>query len=141
MELVEGTLPTLSREGFIVNPKAIMVKCFEHFLVSDQSQSTTFMGEVVSLKYLISIHKDTLELKNGIVDALTKLYKRYFPTVVVNVEVEESDTSSVVKYTIDITCYDTKGDPYSLSKEISESANQLLDFDTLITDLRKVKEI
>lgn len=141
MELVEGTLPTLSREGFIVNPKAIMVKCFEHFLVSDQSQSTTFMGEVVSLKYLIASHKDTYELKNGITDALNKLYSRYFATVVVSVEVDDSETSSVTKYTIDITCYDKTGASYSLSKEISESANQLLDFDSLITDLRKIKEI
>ena len=141
MELIQGTLPTLSREGFLTNPKSILVKCFEHFLVSDQSQSTIFSGDVVSLKYLIAKHKDTYELKTAIVTALNKIYSRYFTTVNVVVDVEESDSSSITKYTIDITCYDSKGSSYSLSKEISESANQLLNFDSLITDLRKMKEV
>lgn len=133
------TIPSLQVDGFVVNKNAILVKLFEYFLTSDYSQSTTFRGDIASLKYLIATYESTFELKNDIISTLTRLYGAYFKTPLINVEILEADDTSVIKYVIDIKCWGDDEVLYSLSKEISEYAKQILNYETLIDDLNNYK--
>lgn len=133
------SIPSLSVDGFITNKNAIMVKLFEYFLTSDYSQSTTFRGDIASLKYLIATYETNIELKNTIITTLTRLYGAYFKTPLINVDFIESEDTSIIKYVIDIKCWDDGSVEYSLSKEITEYAKQILNYDTLIDDLNNYR--
>lgn len=133
------TVPALQVDGFVVNKDAILVKTFEYFLTSDYSQSTTFRGGVASLKYLIANYEDTYSLKNDIISSLTRMYGAYFKTPLINVDIVETDDTAVIKYIIDVKCWDDDGVMHSLSKEITEYAKQILNYDTLIDDLNNYK--
>lgn len=132
-------IPVLSVTGWETNKKAIMIKLFEYFVTSDYGQSNTFKGDVQSLKYLVAAYTAKADLRTAIIDSLTKMYKNYFKSATVSVTVDDPDTSSVITFTIDITCTDDNNTPYILSQTISESGGVLLNIDNIIEDLRGMR--
>ncbi len=133
-------LPVLSVTGWETNKKAIMIKLFEYFITSDYGQSNTFKGDVQSLKYLVAAYTAKSDLRIAIIDSLGKMYNNYFKSSSVSVTVDDPDTSSVITFTIDITCVDENNTSYTLSQTISESGGVLLDIDNVIENLRGMRK-
>lgn len=99
------SIHNLSTSGAITNNKSLAIRLLKNFMVSDYSQSNLYMGNVSSLRYLIS-QFDTvseLELRDSITSQLTSMYGRYFDDVDVEVFTEESiKDKSLVNIKIDI---------------------------------------
>lgn len=136
-----AVLPSLSRVGILTNPKTILLKCFENFLVSDYSQSTTFIGEVVSLKYILATNKEVSEIKSSIISNLEKMYLNYFKSVIVNVTDNDSENNSVVQYSIDISVTDYTDKTHALSEIISTTGSNINNFDILMNELKNQRSL
>lgn len=131
---MKPVLPHLSVEGFIESSQILMIKIFEHFLASDYSQSTTYVGNVSSMKYILFNHKDNLELNRVLTNTLEELYGRYFPNVEVTVIIDESDLSTD-KISIDVLTIDSLGVENRLSKAVTTMNNNIVNFDTLLDEM------
>jgi len=116
-------LPTLSPEGFITNRTIMMTKLYEYFISSEQSQSNTFFGEVVSLKYIISEAADLAELQAMTVTALTKMYSKYFTSVAVDITVTSTDNTMAI--TVNIRTVDDVAKTYQLSEIVNVTDNNI----------------
>ena len=126
-------IPTLSVDGFTTNKQLMMTKLFEYFKSSDYSQSNLFLGNVQSLKYIISIAKDSTELKELTEQALTNLYSSYYPKVAVDATIDE--TANNISVTADITCQDDLGNSYKLSQLVRVIDNNIVGYDNLEENL------
>lgn len=135
MEFIPGRPILSAKESYVTNPNELMAICFKDFLITDYSQTTTLRGEICSLKYILSKYIDKSEIRDSIKNTLYKLYSNYFENVIVMVEMD--DTTSTVNYTINIAGYQNNVQ-YILSQVISESNKEILNFDEIIYDLRKV---
>jgi hypothetical protein len=124
-------IPHLSSEGWIDNDRVKMTKLYEYFLASQFSQSTTFKGEVASLKYLLNQYKDSETLKAKIITTLTTLYQRYFKAVTVIVEINESEESSKSVLVVDIDAINEDDVTFNLNKSVEYKDNVILNFDIL----------
>ena len=75
-------------------------------------------------------------VRDAIRATLEKLYSNYFENVFVIIDMEDLTTSSTVSYTINVSGYQN-GVQYILSKVISESNKEIINYDEIIYDLRK----
>lgn len=92
---MESCLPTLSIDGFVTNHELMMSKIFEYFLIADYSQSLIFQGDITSFRYLMATGNVVTDLSSTMIDALTKLYERYFDNASVEVKItEDEDTNT-----------------------------------------------
>lgn len=128
------TIPSLTLDGFITNKNAQMKKLFEYFLASEYSQSNTFQGKISSLQFILANDKDAIATVDLIRTTLISLYKSCFDTVDVVVNYDESDSSSTVNYSIDITCKH-EDMYYSLNKDIREKNSKIDNYDELLRAL------
>jgi ribosomal protein L21E len=88
---VKASIPTLSSQGVITDPKRAMLYLFKSFLTIDKSVSNLWRGEVISLMYLIKQHaKNPNELRERVEENLIRIYNRYFDGVKVQVEIESA---------------------------------------------------
>lgn len=86
---MKASIPTLSSQGVITDPKRAMLYLFKSFLTIDKSVSNLWRGEVISLMYLIKQHaKNPNELRERAEENLIRIYNRYFDGVKVQVEIE-----------------------------------------------------
>lgn len=127
-------IPSLTLDGFITNKSAQMKKLFEYFLASEYSQSNTFQGKISSLQFILANDKDTIATVDLIRTTLISLYKSCFDIVDVVVNYDESDSSSTVNYSIDITCKH-EDMYYSLNKDIREKNSKIDNYDELLRAL------
>jgi len=121
-------LPTLSPEGFITNRTIMMTKLYEYFISSEQSQSNTFFGEVVSLKYIISEAANPTELQDMTLTALTKMYSKYFASVAVDITVTSTDNTMAIS--VNIRTVDDVAKTYQLSEIVNVTDNNITNHDT-----------
>jgi len=121
-------LPTLSPEGFITNRTIMMTKLYEYFISSEQSQSNTFFGEVVSLKYILSEAADPTELQDMTLTALTKMYSKYFASVAVDIIVTSTDNTMAIS--VNIRTVDDVAKTYQLSEIVNVTDNNITNHDT-----------
>ena len=85
---MKASIPTLSSQGVITDPKRAMLYLFKSFLTIDKSVSNLWRGEVISLMYLIKQHaKNPNELRERVEENLIRIYNRYFDGVKVQVEI------------------------------------------------------
>ena len=88
---MKASIPTLSSQGVITDPKRAMLYLFKSFLTIDKSVSNLWRGEVISLMYLIKQHaKNPNELRERTEENLIRIYNRYFDGVKVQVEIESA---------------------------------------------------
>jgi hypothetical protein len=89
--MVKQKLMTLTSDGYISDEKTIAVKLYSYFISSDYSQSRFWLGEVLSLKYLLMEYQHDLEgMRAAIHDNLELLYDKYITDVdiIVNIVLE-----------------------------------------------------
>lgn len=134
MDFVPARPMLASNLGYSTNPNELMAICFKDFLITDYSQTTLLRGNICSLKYILATYSDKNEIRDNIKNTLQRLYSNYFENVLVIVDMD--DTTSTVKYTINVAGYQN-GIQYVLSQVISESNKEILNFDELIYDFRK----
>jgi len=120
-------LPTLSPVGFITNHTIMMAKLYEYFISSEQSQSNTFFGEVVSLKYIISEAADLKELQDMTIAALTKMYSKYFASVAVDITVTSTDNTMSIS--VNVRTVDDAAKTYQLSEIVNVTDNNITNHD------------
>jgi hypothetical protein len=89
--MVKQKLMTLTSDGYISDEKTIAVKLYSYFISSDYSQTRFWIGEVLSLKYLLMEYQHDLEgMRTAIHDNLELLYDKYISDVdiIVNIVLE-----------------------------------------------------
>ena len=131
-----NVIPSLSVNGFTTDSDSIMVKLYEYFLTSEYSQSNTFYGEIASLKYILQSNTGLEDVKVAIKQTLTKMYSRYFKTVNVIVNINESVNSTV--YIVNITTVDQDGITSVLDNSVRSVGDKLLNIDQTLTELHGV---
>lgn len=120
-------LPTLAVDGFTTDKAVIVTKLYEYFLASDYSQTNTFFNGVASLKYILGEAKGMTELDTMIKDALTNMYSKYFPVVVVDTIPDETD--SKVGLSVNVLVTDDAGNNYRLNELIDITDNNIINYD------------
>ena len=128
-----NAIPHLSASGWIKNTSSVVIKLYEYFLTSEYSQSNTFYGEVVSLKYILQNYTSTSDIEQAIRDALNKMYNRYFDTVNVTVLVDEQDNGT--SYGINVSVTDADGTTKDLSSDVNTIGNNIVNMDQLLSNL------
>jgi len=96
-------IPTLTADGSITDYYEILKKQFEYFLACDHSQSNYFIGNIQSLKYILTLKKDPNDIAYAIKEALKALYASYFTSTTISINID--DSTSIVVYTIDVKAY------------------------------------
>lgn len=92
------TLPTLSSSGVLTNPSLILDRLIQYFLASNQNQSNIFPNETASLKYIVHLHsKNPSGFRDALINSLNKMLRRYFNTVDIIVQLNDTTTESLVK--------------------------------------------
>lgn len=129
------TLPTLTREGFITDPQAILLKLYEYFLTSDYSSSVLFYGQISSMRKIRQEGGSDIEyIRDKARDAYYSLASSYFTNtgntynnliVDVNiVNVNENDTSL---YQMQLEASITlDGKTYSITNNLIEDTNSFI---------------
>ena len=123
-------LPTMSIFGVATDPDIIAEKLFLYFLTSEYSQTVSFYGKISSLKFLLTqFTTRPKELESEVRDSLIELYKKYFKSVDVEVEVisdgTNSKTSNTLKLIIDITCESYNGVVSTVNEELTTSGTSV----------------
>lgn len=123
MAIVE---PALSAESSVTEPIKILYRMFNNTVTAEHSQSTLFMGRVVSLKWIISENaSNPTSAANLIQVTLENYFAPVFDAVDVRCSVEEgslvtSESGNVTQYALELDIVVTKnGTRYQLSKSIS----------------------
>jgi len=130
---MKKVLPTMSIFGITNDPGVITEKLFMYFITSEYSQSITFYGEISSLKYILNQYgTEPLELKNKIYEALVTLYKKYFPTVDVNVDIVEDPVTKNKKLSINVTTVTEDGVTSTIDEELKVSGSTITNILDLI---------
>jgi len=112
---------SLDTNGAIFNKKASAVRLLKNFLISDYSQSSIYLGNVSSLRFIFSQfdNRNVIRLMSDIEAALISMYRRYFDNVDINVYNKfENEDKVVVELQIDITIIDDN-DTIKLSEIIN----------------------
>lgn len=112
-----SSLPTLSIDGFVTNHELMMSKIFEYFLIADYSQSLIFQGDITSFKYIMATGNVVNDLSSSMIDALTKLYERYYDTASVEVQVTEHEETNTQYLKIGIVT-ENDGKKYYLYRSV-----------------------
>jgi len=109
----------LDTSGIIVSPGAMVKRIMENFMVSDNSQTFFYIGEVSSLRHIFSNFDNDIEnLRVSIINALERMYGRYFDSVdaFVNAELNEDGVSVDIDMSVSVT---NDGIPYTLSESVN----------------------
>lgn len=95
-------LPTLTTAGWIEDLITVSTTMMDYFLVSEDSQTQFYPGEVASLPFLVQQYgSDPDALANRCRDVLQRYFSRYFDMA--SVEVTTDDSSGVPgRYNINI---------------------------------------
>ena len=113
------TLPMLSGEGWLQDPKLIMNRLFQHMYLTDHSQSNVYRGNVTSLQYLLAKHGHAAAgLTVAVESAVKTYYGRYFDNVQCTFnrnDTESSDSTLVFDLYISGSW---KGTHYDLNRTI-----------------------
>jgi len=112
-------LPTLSTDGNLEDKKFIMVKLFEYFLASKNSQSY-FYHNISSLDWLISEYEIEDELELEIQKSLHLLYASNYNDINVIVDITDMDNDN--NFNIDINI---EADGYTLFKSVNVIDNKI----------------
>lgn len=98
-------LPTLTTAGWIDDLVSVSTSLMDYFLVSEDSQSQFYPGEVASLPYLVQQHgSDPDTLVNRSRDVLQRYFSRYFEMASVEVTTDSnSGTAGRYNVNIDVT--------------------------------------
>lgn len=92
------TLPTLSSSGVLTNPSLILDRLIRYFLASNQNQSNIFPSDVASLKYIVHLHSaNPSGFRDALITNLNKMLRRYFNSVDIIVQLNDTTTESLVK--------------------------------------------
>lgn len=96
---------TLGREGVITDTHKKVDWIMSCFFFSLHSQSRLFKGNISSLPKVIQRNTDAPgNLKNDLEETLTKYLNKFFPTVIVNVDIEDINNNDfVIALDADIT--------------------------------------
>jgi len=123
-------LPTMSIFGLTNDPSVVTEKIFLYFVTSEYSQSTTFYGNIYSLRYLVFKYQDDLDtLKIEIQKALTEFYLKYFTNAEVNVNITKEKTLNVL---FEVTTETEDGEINYLSETISLDGDSIQNFGLLL---------
>lgn len=128
-------LPTMSIFGVATDPDIIAEKLFLYFLTSEYSQTVSFYGKISSLKYLLTQYATRpKELESEVRDSLIELYKKYFKTIDVDVEIvnENNNNDVVKKILIDITYESYDGVVSTINEELTTSGTSVTNLLNLI---------
>ena len=96
-----SAVPSLSRAGFITEPKAIVKRLFDYYILSLYSQTNTYYGTITSLAYSLKEGGDDMYAVSSYIErTLGEYYKRYFKTV--EISVRETRGNLGTKATIEL---------------------------------------
>ena len=97
-----STVPSLSRAGYIQEPKAMASKLFDYYMLSLYSQSTIYYGSITSLAYALYVGGDVVEATSQyIATTLADYYGHYYKEV--NITVRETSGEFTTKATIELS--------------------------------------
>lgn len=131
---MKSSIPSLTLNGFITNKDMQMGRLFTYFLASDYLQSNLFHGDIASLKWILAQDNDSYTTKALIMDNLTKLYRAYFDSVEVNVDLKMEEEPGFDNYYVDINCTDD-GTVYNLNKLIKIDGMTIVDYEENLDEL------
>lgn len=118
---MSNTLPTLSSSGVLTNPSLILDRLVKYFLTSNQNQSNIFPNDIASLKYIVHLHSnDPSGFRDALIDSLNKMLNRYFISVDIKVQLNDTTTESLVKeIQLEINVVDSDNVSGSFSKNLN----------------------
>lgn len=127
-------IPSLTVDGNITNKDLQMKKLFQYFLASDYSQSNQFYGKIASLKYILATYTDSTDISLEIKRVLNSLYTDFFDSVSVTVSIQNTTTTGITVYNINISCiYDST--TYELAQSIDSSLAKIENYDAAVAAL------
>lgn len=127
-------IPSLTVDGNITNKDLQMKKLFQYFLASDYSQSNQFYGKIASLKYILATYTDSTDISLEIKRVLNSLYADFFDSVSVTVSIQNTTTTGITVYNINISCiYDST--TYELAQSIDSSLAKIENYDAAVAAL------
>jgi predicted RNase H-like HicB family nuclease len=132
--MITTVVPSLTRDGYIDNPVDTMRKIFKYYLVSEYSQSNTFRGKVVSIKYDIEQGESPDAIVENIRASLLTIYERYFDVVDIVVNTIESTTTSKITLKVDVTVT-INNNTYALSSSVSTTNNLVDDVNQALNEI------
>lgn len=120
-------VPSLTATGWMRDPLMAGGQLLAYFIESDYSQSNTFLGQVLSLPYIVQkFNENPSELCSKINSALTQLFSRQFSTdtnnsnVTCDVRHDAKDDITRYNFTIDLTWY-VSGTGFQLGRAVTIS--------------------
>ncbi len=125
---MHSKLPTLTNDKILDNEKLIIEKLYEYFLASEYSQTSFYVDNIASLKYLIAtnpIEDSPTDLETNIKDTLKNMYIRYFDEVEIfcSVNVQQNE---VTVYDINIDIHVTNNsNEFKLNRIINIVNNKI----------------
>ena len=135
--MANEAIPSLSTVGWTKDYNEIMKKLYVYFVISEYSQSNSYYGEIASLKYILQSHSEVEDIKLAIQRTLLNMYNRYYDSVDVLVDINQTDTNT--SYAINIIAIASDGVTYKLNKTIQTDANRtIINLDKNITGLYEV---
>lgn len=132
---VDKYFPALTDEGWVTDKQTIMEKLFLYYITSEKSQSSLFRNDVKSLRYTLQQHKEEYYIKENIKNDLDALYGSFFPIVEVIVETETTDSKA--DFIINVICYDSNKEKYSLQRILDYKESAINNFQNLLESIRK----
>lgn len=117
--------PTLSSGGWITDPSARLAKAFVYFMTSEYDQTNDFIGEVVSIPYIIATHGNNPEECASIMQQkMRRSLERRFDSVTIEVTHEFEDDEINYRLKIDArVIHDGKG--YNMGRSIGVDGQNL----------------
>jgi len=132
-------LPTLTLNGFVEDENLKMTKIFEYFLTTQFSQSFIYTNYMESYdKVIQNSPTDMDKIKLNIMEALTKLYSRYYDDVEVEVDIKK-EGNTLTRHSIFIDVKTTiDNNNYYLNKSINVSNSKIDGLDNIIDYFKNV---
>lgn len=125
-------IPTLNVDGWDTTPLSQMSKLWEYYQASDYSQSNTFRGRIISLKYTLQTETTPDRLSKVIQHDIETLYGEFFNGVTPLIEVKELE-GGIVNINVDITC--TRNfEEYKLTRAIRGRKSGIIEFETKLIE-------
>lgn len=125
-------IPTLTVDGWDTTPLSQMSKLWEYYQASDYSQSNTFRGRIISLKYTLQTETNPERLSKAIQQDIETLYGEFFDGVTPLIEVKELE-GGIVNINVDITC--TRNfEEYKLTRAIRGRKSGIIEFETKLIE-------
>jgi len=119
-------IPTLTIDGFVKHPPAILNKIYEYFQLVDSDSSVAYFGDIYSLDKIIQNNINDMDgLKSEIESSLGNIMSRYFSKYEVDVNIDKLDgEKTVYKIKIDLTA-NVGNEVYTLSKNYLTNNNTM----------------